>query len=311
MINVSVVMITYNHDLYIKEAILGILSQISNYEIELIIADDCSTDKTESVVREIINTHPKCDQIKYTRHATNKGMMPNFIWALEQSKGQYIALCEGDDYWTDPYKLQKQIIFFENHPDSNYVFTNISKLKPDGTFEESAYTLPELFDLHFLLKENIMPSTQTVVFRNSALTNLSKWKPTLTAGFNGDWILLFMITENSKIGFLSDNTAVYREGVGVISKTKSYFKFINGLNINKRIDKLTHFKYSYHIGHYGWHYENITYSSFEENLYLKGFYWLLITILYKIKTTGIVGVFSRNRNFFKHVIKLIFKRIDI
>ncbi|MDO9260985.1 MAG: glycosyltransferase, partial [Flavobacteriaceae bacterium] len=108
---VSVCMITYNHENYIQQAIEGVLMQTCNFEVELIIANDCATDKTDEVIQEIIKNHPNSSWIKYTNHSQNKGMMPNFIWAMQQCKGKYIALCEGDDYWTDPLKLQKQVEF--------------------------------------------------------------------------------------------------------------------------------------------------------------------------------------------------------
>ena len=109
-IMVSVIMITYKHESYIAEAIEGVLKQECDFELELIIADDCSPDSTEQIVKEIINNHPNGHWIRYTKHQTNLGMINNFIWSVKQSNGKYLALCEGDDYWTDPLKLQKQAI---------------------------------------------------------------------------------------------------------------------------------------------------------------------------------------------------------
>jgi glycosyltransferase involved in cell wall biosynthesis len=83
---VSVVMITYNHEAFIAEAIEGVLMQEVDFPVELIIADDCSPDRTSEIVQGYLDTHPKGHWIKYTRHDQNKGMMPNFVWALEQAK---------------------------------------------------------------------------------------------------------------------------------------------------------------------------------------------------------------------------------
>ncbi|MFD0933337.1 glycosyltransferase family 2 protein [Psychroflexus salinarum] len=113
---VSVVMITYNHENFIKEAIQGVLTQVSDFTIELIIANDKSTDATHQVIDELLEKNiPEHIHIRYYNHKGNKGMMSNFIWALQQAKGKYIALCEGDDYWTDPLKLQKQADFLEEN----------------------------------------------------------------------------------------------------------------------------------------------------------------------------------------------------
>jgi glycosyltransferase involved in cell wall biosynthesis len=118
---VSVLMITYNHEKFIKEAALGVLMQKCTFEIELIIGDDSSTDNTRNNIMQIIESHPRGQIIKYTRHNKNLGVAKNFVWTLSQCKGKYVALCEGDDYWTDPYKLQKQVDFLEANPD--YVIT--------------------------------------------------------------------------------------------------------------------------------------------------------------------------------------------
>lgn len=114
---VSVVTITYGHQDYILDTLKGVLMQEYIGEIEFIIANDNSPDETDRVVTEFLNTNsiPSRFEIKYTKHEKNLGMMPNFIWALKQAKGKYIALCEGDDYWTDPLKLQKQVDFLEEN----------------------------------------------------------------------------------------------------------------------------------------------------------------------------------------------------
>ena len=108
---VSVCMITYGHEKYIREAIDGVFMQETNFEIELIIADDASPDGTKEIIASICKNHPKGNSIKYFRQDSNIGMMPNFVFALTKSEGEYVAVCEGDDYWIDSLKLQKQVDF--------------------------------------------------------------------------------------------------------------------------------------------------------------------------------------------------------
>jgi glycosyltransferase involved in cell wall biosynthesis len=115
---VSVVMITYGHESFIEKAVEGVLMQKCDFEVELIIADDCSPDNTQAIVKNIIKKHPKSCWIKYTRHQKNKGVQSNFLWSLRKSLGKYIAICEGDDYWTDPLKLQKQVNFMDANQDT-------------------------------------------------------------------------------------------------------------------------------------------------------------------------------------------------
>ena len=112
---VSICTITYKHEHCIKDTILGVLTQRTSFDVEFIIADDCSPDGTQNIIEGIRNSHPNGKIIKYTRHPVNMGMNANLAWALGQCKGNYIALCEGDDYWTDPNKLQKQFDILERH----------------------------------------------------------------------------------------------------------------------------------------------------------------------------------------------------
>lgn len=121
---VSVAMITYGHEKFIEEAINGVLMQECNFCVELIIANDCSPDSTDDIIQNIIKKHPRGNWIKYTRHKKNIGMMPNFVFALNEAKSKYIALCEGDDYWTDSLKLQKQVDFLEDNPKLSGCFHN-------------------------------------------------------------------------------------------------------------------------------------------------------------------------------------------
>lgn len=92
-----------------------------DFEVELIIADDASTDRTGEIVQSFIDSHPRGFWIKYTRYSVNKGMMGDFIWAMNQCKGEYIALCEGDDFWTELMKLKKQVDFLAKNQDFSLV----------------------------------------------------------------------------------------------------------------------------------------------------------------------------------------------
>lgn len=129
---VSVVMITYGHEDYIEEAINGVLIQRTTFPIELIIANDNSPDSTDTIVNNLLRPHPKSNIIKYIKHQENIGMMANFIFSLKQCKGKYIAICEGDDYWTDPNKLQKQVDFLEANPEYVITYTDIQPFDSDG-----------------------------------------------------------------------------------------------------------------------------------------------------------------------------------
>ena len=108
---ISVIMITYNHADYISKAIEGVLMQKTNFKVELIISNDASTDQTHQAIEEAIKVLPENVTVSYFNQKKNVGMMPNFLFVLQQAKSPYIAQCDGDDYWTDSNKLQKQFDF--------------------------------------------------------------------------------------------------------------------------------------------------------------------------------------------------------
>ena len=109
---VSVCMITYNHESYIHQAIEGVLTQNTTFPYKLVIGEDYSADGTRKICQEYANLYP--DKIDLLPSSSNLGMQRNFSRTLNVCTGKYIALCEGDDYWTDPMKLQKQIDILEN-----------------------------------------------------------------------------------------------------------------------------------------------------------------------------------------------------
>lgn len=124
-IMVSICCITYNHEKYIADAIEGFLMQKVNFPIEILIHDDASTDKTAEIIRKYENKYP--DLIKPIYQSENKysqriRILENYVFTNAQ--GKYIALCEGDDYWIDPYKIQKQVEYMENNKECTFCFHN-------------------------------------------------------------------------------------------------------------------------------------------------------------------------------------------
>jgi len=203
---VSVCMITYNHENYIRDAIEGVLIQKTNFPIELIIGEDCSTDNTRKICQENKAKYP--DKIKLLLPENNLGMMTNFITTLKACKGKYIALCEGDDYWTDSYKLQQQVDFLEGNTDYSICFHKIqifkepeNKLVPDYITRE----VNETTDIYELAKKNYI-HTPSVVFRNI----IERYPKELYKSPVGDYFLLMLIAQYGKIKKIDDVKAVYR-----------------------------------------------------------------------------------------------------
>ncbi|SHH38585.1 glycosyltransferase family 2 protein [Winogradskyella jejuensis] len=128
---VSVIMITYNHEKYIKQAVESIVNQVTNFDFELIIADDNSKDDTEQAVKSVSNTSKNLN-LRYFRNEENLGMTKNFEYAYSKSNGNFIAICEGDDYWNDKNKLQKQVDFLRDNPSYSFCYTRFKVYKNDN-----------------------------------------------------------------------------------------------------------------------------------------------------------------------------------
>lgn len=225
---VSVCMITYNHENYIAEAIEGVLIQDVDFEVEFIIVDDCSTDQTRDIVQKFIDHHPKGKWIKYTRHQTNLGMMMNFIWALEACQGKYIALCEGDDYWSDPLKLQKQVDFLLSNPSFSIVYHPIRILVPNGDFVEDfiaeKYFKADESNIYDLALFGNYIHTPSVVFHKNCLSITENFYKSPV----GDYFLYLILAQKGKIKRLDFIGAVYRKGSGIFSvldlNERKYFR---------------------------------------------------------------------------------------
>jgi len=204
---VSVCMITYNHEDFIKEAIQGVLKQKVSFDIEFVIANDASSDNTNSIIEEIIDSNQVVN-FKYFNHATNKGMAENFLFALGACSGKYIALCEGDDFWTDPLKLQKQVDFLEANPDYEMCFTNINIINSVGEITTEKL-ITEAKRTTFLHKD--MPTwspTLTRVLRNRNFAILKQNAPGMDA------LMLVYQSTLGKIKFIDEVTGTYRVHAG-------------------------------------------------------------------------------------------------
>ena len=217
---VSVVMLTYNHEKYIREAIECVLFQESDYPIELIIADDCSPDYTQSIVESIIDNHKRGSIIRYYRHSNNIGMRKNEEFITKKIEGDYVAICEGDDYWIDPLKLQKQIAFMESNKDYGMVY-GVSKIynQKQKRFIKKTFG-KDGCKFNDLIIQNVIP-TATVTFRTRLIKSYYEdIKPLRKDWQMGDYPLWLYISLESKIKFINETVSVYR----VLEESKSHFR---------------------------------------------------------------------------------------
>jgi len=205
---VSVVMLTYNHEQFIAQAIESVLMQQVNFSYELVIGEDCSTDSTRDIVIQYGERHP--ETIRLLLREKNLGAMgkPNFVDALRHCQGKYIAMLEGDDYWTSPHKLQKQADYLDNHPECAMCFHSTKVIYDDGRpphiSSPPVYKKP--YELRDLLQRNFI-ATVSVMFRSGLFDEFPSWYYDVPMG---DWPLYVLNAEYGKIGYIDEVMSVYR-----------------------------------------------------------------------------------------------------
>lgn len=165
-IMLSVCCTTYNHEKYVREAINGFLIQKTDFPFEIIIHDDASTDRTADVIFEYVEKYPRLIRtIIQAENQYSKGGLINPRFVFPQAAGKYLALCEGDDYWTDSSKLQKQVDFLENNPDYVITYTDCQPFDEHGPIDaDYGGAREDLSELE--LKKATPIFTLTTCFRN-------------------------------------------------------------------------------------------------------------------------------------------------
>ena len=225
---VSVCMITYNHEAFIRQAVESALMQKTTFEYEIVVGEDCSTDKTRETICEIAGKYP--EKIVTNLQKVNVGGAENFLSTFAMCKGEYIAILEGDDYWTDPNKLQKQVEFLESNPDYGMVHTAFRKIFSNSTKPPIYCTGPRPSGNVFipLLLNNFIGTLTILVRKDLALKAVERRGNLQVRGATivGDYPLWLSIALESKIGYLDMDTAVYRILDGSFTHPKSLRKYL-------------------------------------------------------------------------------------
>ena len=225
----SVLIVTYNHESYIAEALESALMQQTNFAYEIVIGEDCSTDRTRSIVCDYQKRYP--DRIRTLLHEKNLGMMANFMATYRECRGEYIAMLDGDDFWTSPVKLATQVEFLDTHPEFAISFHNASVISEIDARTGTLLCPPEqkeVSTLEDLLYGNFIP-TLTAVFRNRLFARFPEWFSGL---LYGDWPLHLLNARSGNIGYLNSVMATYRiHGGGAASgATGDFEKFLRNVD---------------------------------------------------------------------------------
>ncbi len=254
---VSICCITYNHENYIRDAIEGFIMQKTDFPFEIIIHDDASTDATADIIRKYEEKYPNIIKPIYqTENQYSKGAMGT-LFTLKAARGKYIALCEGDDYWIDPLKLQKQISEMEKNPGCYISFHPAIRRWVDGSRADEILGLHSDTITIFPTEEIILGGggfmhTGSIILNRLAIPRIISFFDIAKEAPVGDYYIQILGAENGGALYLSDVMSIYRSGVPgswsvrtkkdpshvVNSRYRSYITCLN------KMDVLTKKKYS-------------------------------------------------------------------
>lgn len=231
---ISICCTTYNHRLYLREAIESFLMQQIDYPVEIIIRDDASTDGTTEILREYADLYPNI--IRAIIEPENQGSkgVSAMLSCFSFATGKYIAFCEGDDFWTDPLKLQKQVDFLENNPDYELIHTECDYLYSNGRVEtrkneqlkliyDYKNNKEYLFDL--IINEKYKIRTLTILFTTNLLRRTQQVRNDYKGLFlMGDTPLFLIFSQETKFHYMDATTCMYRIAPNSATRQKNLLK---------------------------------------------------------------------------------------
>lgn len=224
-IKVTVICRTYNHEEFIEETLKGFIAQETTFKFKVLIGDDCSVDNTRNIIEKYANNYP--DIIKFIKHETNLGPLGNLENLTDRIDTEYVAFCEGDDYWIDPYKLQKQVSFLDENKDYSICCHRV--LIDDGEFGLSK-KIDSKTSFDDLAKGNYIHMCSAV--SRWAFKDGLRNSPFNFEAMPGDWQLHLLHAQNGDIHFINEVMAVYRrheqgiwsDAIDPIALHKKYWK---------------------------------------------------------------------------------------
>lgn len=239
---VSVIMITYNHEKFIEQAIKSVLMQKTNFDFELIIGEDCSTDSTRSIVKKYYNMYPSV--IRLVLPESNVGPGKNYTSVYKACSGEYVALLEGDDYWLSEDKLQKQADYLDLRRECSMCFSNAIIHYEDGRKKDEKFVKNDnkkYYNTEDILKCNNIPNMTTMV-RKADILQFPEWYEKQTIG---DWPSHIIRSQYGNIGYMNEVLAVYRiHSGGVSSKSESSEWILEIINMYKNLNSSLDRKYT-------------------------------------------------------------------
>jgi len=239
----SVCVITFNHELFISESLESILRQETSFPFEVVIGEDGSSDLTRKICENYQIRYP--DKIRLLPAEGNKGMMRNFIDTYFACKGEFVAFIEGDDYWIDPLKLEKQVNFLSTHPEYSICFHNVmTKFMRTNENAERVYHQDlgrDTFTTVNLIQQWFIPSA-SVMFRRYPDFQLPDW---FVYCKSGDIPFLLLLSLRGPIKYINEVMSVYRvHDKGISTTHNGYNKIVAMIYIYECFNIHTQFKFA-------------------------------------------------------------------
>lgn len=217
---VSICCLTYNQEAYIAQTLQSFMDQVTDFPFEVLIHDDASTDKTADIIRQFEAKYPDIIKPIYqTENQHSKNVRISFTYQYPRATGKYIAMCEGDDYWIDPHKLQKQVDYMEAHPDCTLCFTNgqcerngklSGRIVPWVDWNRKAYIPGDAdYDMGQMVLLDYV-ATASLLFRTQDILSIPILSPN---SFQGDTFIRLYLTSLGFAHCIDEDTCVYRFGV--------------------------------------------------------------------------------------------------
>jgi glycosyltransferase involved in cell wall biosynthesis len=237
---VSVRVATYNHEKYIAQCIEGILMQKTAFPVEVIIGEDCSTDKTREIVFDYQRKYS--EKIQVITSEGNVGPAQNSLRIQNACGGKYHALCEGDDYWIDPLKLQKQVDFLEAHPEVPMCLHNAFWIDEGNNTARLFFPSPMKETLNFEEISRIFTPTASIMVRSQVVENLPEWRIHVWCG---DLLFRLWCAHHGDLGYLNEIMSVYRKHPNGLTR-RTPFKKMNSeiLRVYHEFDRETQYQHT-------------------------------------------------------------------
>jgi len=246
---VSVAMITYNHEQFIEQALDSVLMQQVNFDYEIVIGDDLSQDRTRVILLKYQEQNPY--KIRLLLYEDKMGVGGNVYEVLKSCKGEYIALLEGDDYWTSPEKLQVQVDYLDLHAQCALCSHNVniySEYEQRYLGEERVKGGSASYRLEDLLNFNFMPRTGASVYRNY-LFQLPEWIKQLS---NVDYAIFLMLAHEGTTDYIDRCYGVYRIHAGGIWSGRNKIRaMLNAIELLEALSEFYNHKYDHYTKFFG------------------------------------------------------------